>query len=217
MLTSGGRRSRKTDPALPSVGNESGNKRGDEVWRELMDRDGRRAGDTPDLAPVRRDERQPAAVWRAFAWVVAGPLCFLIPIAWVAAAVLAVMYLPSISSSSGSLGDLTPSDAPAIRAEERAAELFSLPLLSRVVIVQHDPGGLPEPALRQTLDSAVALAGGGRRRRPACSARSPWPMSAASSRAPVKRGPRRSRTCSSTPRWRGRTRSPAQRTMPAPR
>ncbi len=78
--------------------------------------------------------------------------------AWVAVAVVTTMVLPSIEESqNGALGDLVPNDAAAIDAELRSAELFGFPLLSRTIVVQRDPSGLPPAAQVATVDRAVAL------------------------------------------------------------
>src|SRR4051794_27878497 len=69
---------------------------------------------------------------------------WLIVIGWVAAAVLAVLLLPPLAAQSGGIGDITSSDNPAIIAEIRAAQAFGFPVLSRTMLVQHDPGGLPQ-------------------------------------------------------------------------
>ncbi len=62
---------------------------------------------------------------------------------WVAATVLTTALLPTIrEAQTGALGDLVPVDAQAIQAEQRSAELFAFPLLSRVQVVVRDPGGL---------------------------------------------------------------------------
>jgi RND superfamily putative drug exporter len=77
---------------------------------------------------------------------------------WVTVAVITSLVLPSIEESqNGALGDLVPNDAAAIDAELRSAELFGFPLLSRTVVVQRDPSGLPPAAQVATVDRAAAL------------------------------------------------------------
>jgi RND superfamily putative drug exporter len=77
---------------------------------------------------------------------------------WVAAAVAATTLLPSIEESqTGALGALVPSHADALDAELRSAELFGFPLLSRTIVVQRDPDGLPASAQTSTVSRAVAL------------------------------------------------------------
>ena len=66
-----------------------------------------------------------------------------IVIGWIVAAVAVTMLLPSIKEAQvGALGDLVPTGAEAIEAEERAAELFLFPFLSRTTVVARDPDGL---------------------------------------------------------------------------
>lgn len=78
--------------------------------------------------------------------------------AWILAAAVATVALPSIEESqTGALGALVPADAAALDAELRSNELFGFPLLSRTVLVQRDPSGLNETAQAATLRRAVAL------------------------------------------------------------
>ena len=69
---------------------------------------------------------------------------FVIVAGWIAAALVVTLTLPSIREAQvGALGDLVPAGAAAITTEERSAELFAFPLLSRTVVVARDAGGLP--------------------------------------------------------------------------
>jgi RND superfamily putative drug exporter len=102
--------------------------------------------------PVERDRRRgartasphPTKSWptRAFSYLVAGPLAPVLPIAWVVAAVLAVVYLPSIGAGEVGIGGLTPSDTRALEAEVRSFEAFGSTALTRVTLVQRDPDGV---------------------------------------------------------------------------
>ncbi len=66
-----------------------------------------------------------------------------IVLAWIAAAVAFTLLLPSIREAQvGALGDLVPTGAEAIESEQRAAELFRFPFLSRTTIVVRDGDGL---------------------------------------------------------------------------
>jgi RND superfamily putative drug exporter len=77
---------------------------------------------------------------------------------WIAAATAATAFLPSIEESqTGALGALVPSHADALDAELRSAELFGFPLLSRTIVVQRDPRGLPPSAQASTVSRALAL------------------------------------------------------------
>ena len=77
---------------------------------------------------------------------------------WIAAAVTATLLLPSIEEAqTGSLGDLVANDGDAVNAEQRAADLFGFPLLSRTVVVQRNPEGLSAAAQARVVRRAIAL------------------------------------------------------------
>lgn len=77
---------------------------------------------------------------------------------WAAAAVASVTLLPTIrEAQTGALGDLVPVDAEAIATEQRSAELFAFPFLSRTQVVIRDPGGLNARILAATTARVVAL------------------------------------------------------------
>ena len=78
----------------------------------------------------------------AYAWLIVG-LRALIPVAWLAAAVLAWIFLPALGSSGQSpLGDIVPSSSPAVAAEQQALRLFGSTVLTDTVVVQRNPRGL---------------------------------------------------------------------------
>ena len=78
----------------------------------------------------------------AYAWVIVG-LRALIPVAWLAAAVLASIFLPGLGGSGQSpLGDIVPSSSPAVAAEQQALRLFGSTVLTDTVVVQRNPRGL---------------------------------------------------------------------------
>ena len=88
-------------------------------------------------------------------------LRFVLPVAWIAAAVLATSMLPTIQEAqTGALGDLVPNDAAAIEAERRASELFAFPLLSRTILVQRDPNGLSAAEQARVVERAVRMTRG---------------------------------------------------------
>jgi RND superfamily putative drug exporter len=69
-------------------------------------------------------------------------LRFLILPAWILAAVLATLNLPSVfSSESAELGSLLPRSSEAVEVERRAVDTFGLPLLSRNIVIAGQPGG----------------------------------------------------------------------------
>lgn len=95
---------------------------------------------------------------RGFAWVVTGPVRYLIVVLWVAAAVASVRFLPGIAGATqGSSGLLAPKNAPAIIAEERSVRLFAFPLLGRTVMVQRDAHGLSSNAQARVVERAAAI------------------------------------------------------------
>ncbi|GAA4852946.1 hypothetical protein GCM10023201_52700 [Actinomycetospora corticicola] len=78
---------------------------------------------------------------------------------------LAVTQLPSLASVGGDGGvSFVGEDAPAVEAQARALQIFGLPVLTRIAVVQRDPAGLApdavDRAVRRALDaSRSALAG----------------------------------------------------------
>ena len=88
-------------------------------------------------------------------------LRWIIVVGWVAGAVLAVVLLPPLAPRSGGISDITSSDNPAIVAETRAAQAFGFPVLSRTMLVQHDPAGLPQPVVQKAYEAARSLRRGG--------------------------------------------------------
>lgn len=85
-------------------------------------------------------------------------LRFVIPVLWIVGAVLAVTMLPTIEQAqTGGLGDLVPKDAQSIKVEQRAAEQFGFPLLSRTVVVQRRAAGLSPLAQARVAQRAVAI------------------------------------------------------------
>ncbi len=70
-------------------------------------------------------------------------LRWLVVALWLAATLACVLFLPTIrEAQTGALGDLVPVDAEAIQTEQRSAELFTFPFISRTQVVIRDPGGL---------------------------------------------------------------------------
>ncbi|HXV92722.1 MAG TPA: MMPL family transporter, partial [Pseudonocardia sp.] len=92
-----------------------------------------------DPAPATGQRRRSAA--RGFAAAVVAAR-WLVLAAVAAAVVAAVQLLPGLAGSRAGLSGLVSDGNPAIQAQIDAIERFGLPLLSRTVVVQHDPGGL---------------------------------------------------------------------------
>ena len=91
---------------------------------------------------------------------------------WVVLALVAVgdlprrAQLPGLAGSQAGLSGLVGQDNPAITAQIDAVQRFGLPLLSRTVVVQHDPDGL-DPFVQADIGAAGARgrqAHAGRRR-----------------------------------------------------
>jgi RND superfamily putative drug exporter len=109
----------------------------------------------------RRRARRPERPWSRPAGYAAAVLVaarWPVLIGWVLLAVAAVVSLPAVSAKSGDLGDVTTTDNPALAVEERSVREFGFPLLTRTMMVQHDPAGLPDAALRSAVDRAEAVA-----------------------------------------------------------
>jgi len=115
-----------------------------------------RSGD--DSRILTPGERSPAGrAARAYAWTLLHVRWLVVP-AWIVAAVSAVHFLPSLQQAqSGALGSLVPTNAPALKAEERDYHLFDLPLLSRVEVVQRNPRGLSAEAQARVIERAVSV------------------------------------------------------------
>jgi RND superfamily putative drug exporter len=96
---------------------------------------------------------------RAFAFAVVS-MRYLIVLGWVAAAALAMLYLPSLSAADG-VGDLVPGHSAALRAEADATRLFRVPMSAPVAVVQADPHGLPLQVQERAARSAIAADQGG--------------------------------------------------------
>jgi len=95
--------------------------------------------------------RASRAIARAIVW-----LRFLVLPAWIAALLLAAANLPSaFDAESSELGSLLPHDSRALEVEREAFDRFGLPLLSRTIVVAHQPGGFSP---RQSADAGRYVA-----------------------------------------------------------
>lgn len=95
-------------------------------------------------------------VARAIVW-----LRWPLALAWAGGAIAALVLLPSITEvRGGAVGTFVPEDAPALEAEESAAERFALPAISRELIVQRDRDGLSGEERLAVGRRAVALTRG---------------------------------------------------------
>lgn len=83
---------------------------------------------------------------------------WVVVLGWVAIAIAATVWLPTIREAQvGALGDLAPAGADAIQTEQRSAELFDFPLLSRTIVVARDPQGLTAGGQARLAQSMVQL------------------------------------------------------------
>ncbi len=93
---------------------------------------------------------------RSYAFVVIS-LRYFIAGAWGAAVVLAILFLPPLSATSGGLSDLIPPGSAAAHAEGDAARLFGFPIDAAVAIVQRDPHGMPAATRDRAVRQAIAV------------------------------------------------------------
>ena len=93
---------------------------------------------------------------RMYAWTVVA-LRYPIILAWAAALVAALVYLPGLQGSgSASLGDIVPSDARAVRAQQRALQLFGSTLTTDVVVAERAANGLRIGDVESRVRAAIA-------------------------------------------------------------
>ena len=93
---------------------------------------------------------------RAYARVILA-LHPLIPIAWVAAAVLATVSLPGLGEgATAALEDVVAEDSQALATQARSTELFGSPLVTDVSIVMRNPRGLESGEVASVLAGARA-------------------------------------------------------------
>jgi putative drug exporter of the RND superfamily len=93
---------------------------------------------------------------RAFSQVVVR-LRWLVVAAWIAGAVAATLYLPSLQEAESSrLSDLVPEDAESVATGERSAQLFDVPVIAQTAVVQRDPDGLSAAAQARVGERALA-------------------------------------------------------------
>ena len=90
-------------------------------------------------APIRR-------VPRTFAWLIVS-LRYPIIVAWIAAAVLMSLQLPSIGEGGGGeLGGVVPEHSQAVRAEKESLTQFEFPLTRRTMVIERPSLGGPPPS-----------------------------------------------------------------------
>jgi len=78
-------------------------------------------------------------------------------IGWVAALAAALVFLPGLGGSAAApLSDIVPSDAQAVRTQERALQLFGSSVATDTVAVERNPRGLSRAAVEAQLRAADA-------------------------------------------------------------
>lgn len=97
-------------------------------------------------------------VTRTYARVVV-KLRWLIVLGWAAAVAAAALWLPATLPGVG-LKDLAPPNSTAIQTETSSVKAFGFPILSRTILVQHDPQGLSTAAQLRQVKRAVDVTKG---------------------------------------------------------
>jgi len=110
---------------------------------------------TGESVPPARRHPVVGRLARSYAFVIVAAR-YVVLAGWLAAAALAVLYLPSLSAGGG-VGDLVPSGSAALRAEADATRLFRVPMSAPVAVVQENPRGLPLAAAEKAARSAIAV------------------------------------------------------------
>jgi RND superfamily putative drug exporter len=115
------------------------------------------SGQLPAAPAAEPELPKPAAgiAARGYAFTVVG-LRYLIVGGWATAVVLAIVFLPALSASSG-LSQLIPPGSAAAHAESDAGRLFGFPLDAAVAIVQRDPHGLATATQDRAYRQAIAV------------------------------------------------------------
>jgi RND superfamily putative drug exporter len=102
---------------------------------------GRSCDDVTDKDSIPSRAKPRRSFWSRIARLIVW-LRFPILLAWIAGTALATAHLPSaFESESGELGSLLPRSSTALEVESKAIETFGTPLLSRTIVIAHQPGG----------------------------------------------------------------------------
>jgi RND superfamily putative drug exporter len=108
----------------------------------------------PDL-----DAPDAGRFWAAYARAVVR-LRYLVIALWVVAAYAAYTWLPPLGAGGSDLEAFGGTENPAVATELRSFELFGLPLISRVAIVQRDPDGMSLYTQAEAVLGAIAVTQG---------------------------------------------------------
>jgi RND superfamily putative drug exporter len=91
------------------------------------------------------------------AWLLVRLRLLVVP-AWILAAFVATTHLPSFTDRAASeTGGLVPTNSKSLTVERQGVAAFGSPLLSRVAVVQRDPGGLSAGVQERALRRAVKI------------------------------------------------------------
>src|SRR5262245_65626263 len=94
---------------------------------------------------------------RGLAWTVV-TLRHVVVVAWIAAAVAATIWLPSLQQSQGgALSDLVAKDSPALKTAERSTQVFGAPITPDTMVVQRNPDGLSAAEQAHAVARAVKI------------------------------------------------------------
>src|SRR3954454_20753028 len=117
----------------------------------------------PPAAPASRSripmEPRRHLISRGYAAVVIA-LRHLIPLAWIAAVVLATVTLPDLASApTAPLEDLAAKNGAASKAAAESTKRFGFPLSTQTAVVQRNPRGLSDAAQRRAVAGARTVFG----------------------------------------------------------
>ncbi|MBC7292251.1 MAG: MMPL family transporter [Actinotalea sp.] len=108
------------------------------------------------VRPVAEERRSLGSrLWYGYARAVVTLRWFVI-VGWVAALVAASVFLPALGTTADDLEALGAEDA-SFEAEQRSAEIFGFPLLSRVAMVQRDAEGMTPLAQAEAVLRGIAV------------------------------------------------------------
>jgi len=99
-------------------------------------------------------------------WIVGGYARLIVRLRWLVVAFwmvvvsASVVMLPAVGHAGTDLDQLVSAENPAIQSEIRSFEKFGFPLLSRIAVVQRDPGGLSLATQAEAVQRARAVSRG---------------------------------------------------------
>src|SRR4051812_23351041 len=77
---------------------------------------------------------------------------------WIAAVAATSFYLPTLTEvGGGGFGGFTQENSQAIKSEVDSLRLFTFPVITRVLVVQHDPKGLSPAAQQAAVQRALDI------------------------------------------------------------